>query len=163
MVIRLNAILGVIDTGTALWELSARVTNEPDTYIVWSPCAQVGVLRIPQFVPILTVGQNPQQTEAQPGQQPFDPTQSPQQQQQAQQQQFQRPAALKAAAKSKYYAKLFVNGHYVDVCSAVALGEDFQATFREIFRWGWDNGYSVCLQCSLCCSFVFAFVLRQWP
>lgn len=48
----------------------------------------------------------------------------------------QRPAALRAAAaRSRYVAKLFVNGHYVDTSQDIGLSDDFTAQFKDIFRW----------------------------
>lgn len=42
--------------------------------------------------------------------------------------------ATTPAAKARYVAKLYVNGHFVDRTQGVPLGEGFVAHFNEVFR-----------------------------
>ncbi|GFH19020.1 CC2D2AN-C2 domain-containing protein [Haematococcus lacustris] len=116
---------------------------------------EVGVVRLPRLVPILTV--QPQQAQgpapdaaAYVSLPPYTytataslATQQPWQQTGAELQMRPRALAAKGSAavsKSRYYLKLFLNGHFVDCSQDVHLGEDFTTTFKDIFsvqvvRW----------------------------
>lgn len=104
----------------------------------------VGVPRIPKLLPIITVlpnqGTDQNQQQQAGGMPPAgmssqDPNQprilGPKQ----------RPAALRgSASEARYYAKLFVNGHYVGACQDVGLADDFSTQFKDSFsvqvvRW----------------------------
>lgn len=68
------------------------------------------------------------------------------------------PLSRGALQRSRYYLRLYMNGHYVDASQPVMLGEDYTLQFKDVFR----RVVATCRTCLECELAVASFQCVNW-